>query len=60
MDFRRGKSFTHSTDRVMLMKWVFVIVYCVMVAGLANIRSCGNDDFTLHAGAYNHVKTLPE
>ena len=42
-----------------LVKWAFVITYCVLIAGLANMRAC-QDETVLHVGAFNHVQTLPE
>lgn len=42
-----------------LMKWGFVIVYCVLVASLANMRSC-QDETVLHVGAFNHVEKISE
>lgn len=42
----------------MYLKWIVAIAYCVMVAGLANMRSC-TDDTVLHVGAFNHVETNP-
>jgi hypothetical protein len=42
-----------------LAKWAFVIGYCVLIAGLANMRSC-QDETVLHVGAFNHVQTISE
>lgn len=41
------------------MKWVVAIVYCILLASLANIRSC-TDQTVLHVGAFNHAETLSE
>lgn len=43
----------------MYMKWVVAVLYCTLLASLATIRTCSNDDFVMHAGAYNHVETIP-
>lgn len=43
----------------MYVKWLFVVLYCVLVASLANMRSC-QDETVLHVGAFNHVQTISE
>lgn len=43
----------------MYLKWIIAVAYCVMVASLANMRSC-TDETVLHVGAFNHVETISE
>lgn len=42
-----------------VIKWVFVVAYCVLIASLANMRSC-QDETVLHVGAFNHVQAISE
>lgn len=59
MDLRCRQSFTYSAGATVYLKWFVAVLYCVMVASLANMRSC-TDETVLHVGAFNHVQTISE
>lgn len=59
MDFRYRQPIPYSESATVYLKWMFVVLYCVMVVSLANMRSC-TDETVLHVGAFNYAETISE